>query len=131
MPRRSVKHRRLKKYGIGDMRERLTIHTRAVTAPGFDSVDFTETYDTGIDDWASVETPTVISGVASFNGINVPDGTTHIFIIRFDSSFTAENVIRWEGDAYKILRVTDPDKRQQYLELPARLLGDETLEVNT
>jgi SPP1 family predicted phage head-tail adaptor len=129
MPTRSVRRRRLKKYGIGDMRERITIHTRVITPPDFDGVSFTEEYDAGEEVWASVET--IFKGESLFNSVNVPDNATHRFIIRFDDTTTSENIIRWEGDAYEILSVTDPDKRQQYLELPAKLLGDETLEANT
>lgn len=128
MPRRQVRYRRLKKYSIGDMRNRITIHTRAITPPTYANASFTETYDVGIEDWASVETPQ--KGIAPFSGVNVPEGTTHIFVIRFDSSFSTENVIRWEGDAYKIIRSIDPDKRQQYLEFFTKLLGDETLAAN-
>jgi head-tail adaptor len=131
MPTRSVRRRRLKKYGIGDMRELITVHTRVITPPDFDSVSFTEEYDAGTEMWASVETPTVRNGVAYFDGVNVPDGTTHVFIVRFDDSITSENIIRWDGEAYKILFIRDPDKRLQYLELSTRLLGDETLDANT
>ena len=132
MARRKIKHRKLQKYSIGDMRHRITIHTRAITSGNYDDVSFTETYDAGTEDWASVETPTTISkGIAVFNGVNVPETTTHIFVIRFDSAITKENVIRWEGDAYKILKTNDPDKRQQYLECASRLLGDQTLAANT
>lgn len=131
MARRTIRHRKLQKYSIGDMRHRITIHTRVITPPDYSGVSFSQTYDSGIDDWASVETPTTISkGIARFNGVNVPTGTSHIFVIRFDSAITKEKVIRWEGDAYQILKTNDPDKRQQYLECAARLLGDETLAVN-
>lgn len=129
MAERSVRRRRLRKYSVGDMRERITIHTRTITPPDFNSAAFTETYDAGIEDWASVETPH--KGVSLFSGVNVPDNTTHIFITRFDATWTSENIIRWEGDAYKILSIIDPDKRQQYVEMYARLLGDETKAANT
>ena len=131
MPRRKVRYRKLQKYSIGDMRDRITIHTRAITPPTYANASFTETYDVGVEDWALVETPTTISkGIAVFNGVNVPTGTSHIFVVRFDSVWTKENVIRWEGDSYKILKTNDPDKRQQYLEFACRLLGDETLAAN-
>ena len=110
------------------MRERITVHTRDITPPTFDSVDFTETYNIGFDDWASVETP--VSGISSFSGVTIPDRTTHIFVIRFDDSITSENVIRWEGESYDIIRTTDPDKRNQYLELFCKVLGDKDLEAN-
>ena len=131
MPRRKVKYRKLQKYSIGDMRHRVTLHTRVITPPNYANAEFTETYDVGVEDWAFVETPTTVGkGIAVFNGVNVPPKTPHIFVIRFDSAITKENVIRWEGDSYKILKTNDPDKRQQYLELASQLLGDETLDAN-
>lgn len=132
MARRKISHRKLQKYSIGDMRHRITIHERAITPPTYADASFTETYDDGIEDWAFVGTPTVSSkGIVMFNGVNLPETATHIFVIRFDETFTTENIIRWEGDAYKILKTNDPDKRQQYLECASRLLGDETLDANT
>lgn len=129
MATRSVRRRRLKKYSIGDMRERITIHTRTVTPPDFNSASFTETYDAGTEDWASVETPN--RGVSTFSGVNVPDGTTHVFVVRFDAVWSSENIVRWEGDAYEIIDTMDPDKRQQYVELYCNLLGDQTKAANT
>jgi len=129
MSTRVLNRRRLKKYGIGDLRERITIHTRSITAPVFDSVDFTETYDVGTDYWASVET--LDKKKQLFGGVNIPDAATHTFIIRFDSDVTAENVINWEGEYYDILKTSDPDKRKMYLELFSKVKGDDSLEANT
>ena len=126
---RVTNRRRLKKYSVGDMRERITIHTRSITAPGFDDVSITETYDDGEKYWASVETLDKKKQV--FSGVNIPDSATHSFTIRFDSSITSENRVRWEGDFYQILKTSDPDKRQQYLELFSKLLGDVQEEANT
>lgn len=129
MARRFTRRRPLKKYGIGDMRHIITVHTRSLTPPAFDSASFLETYDDGVEHWASVETPK--DGVSLFSGVNVPEGVTDLFIIRYDSTITTENIVRWEGNAYKILGTTNPDRRNQYLELAVRLLGNETLETNT
>ena len=132
MPRRKTKYRDLIKYSIGDMRHRITIHARAITAPDYDSVDFSEAYDAGTEEWAFVATPMLQSSglLAVFDGVNVVNGTTHIFVVRFDSAYTFQNVIRWEGDAYEILKTVDPDKRQQYIQFQTKLMGDETLEAN-
>ena len=129
MPRRQTNRRRLKKYSIGDMRERITIHTRAITAPGYDGVSFSETWDDGTSYWASCET--LDKKRALFSSVNIPEGATDSFIVRYDSSITAENMIRWNGNAYEILRTSDPDGRKQYIELFSRLLGDQTLDANT
>lgn len=128
MPTRLTSRRRLKKYSIGDMRERITIHTRILTAPDFDSVDLSEQYDIGTETWATIET--LDKKRQLFGGVNIPEGATHSFIIRYNADITSENVIRWEGNAYDILRVADFDGRKMYLELFSKLLGDETLEAN-
>lgn len=128
MAYRFTNRRRLKKYSIGDLRERIYIHSRGITAPNFDGVDFFETYDSGVGHWAAVET--LDKKQALFGGVNIPEGATHSFVIRFDSNITSEYMIRWDGDTYEILKTSDPDKRKQYLELFSRLKGDQTLAAN-
>lgn len=132
MANRKVSHRRLKKYGTGDMRERITLHVRAITAPDFNSANFSETYDDGVSLWAFVKTlDFVASGQALFSGANLSDIPSHLFVIRYRDGVTKENVIRWNGSAYKILKNINPEERNQYWELYAVLLGDEALAVNT
>lgn len=126
---RVVNRRRLKKYSIGDMRERITIYTRSITAPSYDSVNITETYNDGVKYWASVET--LDKKKQMFAGINIPDSATHSFTIRYDDSITSENVIGYENEYYDILKTSDPDKRKQYTELFSRLKGDDSLAANT
>lgn len=129
MSNRVINRRRLKKYSIGDMRERITIHTRVVTPPSYDSVNITETYDAGVEYWASCET--LDKKKQMFAGVNIPESATHSFTIRYDSDITAENVINYEDEYYDILKTSDPDKRKQYTELFCRLKGDDTLAANT
>lgn len=128
MPNRIVNRRRLKKYGIGDLRDRITIHTRVITPPSFNSVNITETYDAGVKYWASIET--LDKKKQMFSGVNIPDAATHSFTIRYDASITAENVISFENEYYDILKTADPDKRKQYTELFSKLKGDDTLSAN-
>lgn len=132
MANRKVSHRRLKKYGTGDMRKRITLHVRDITAPVFNSASFSETYDTGVPLWAFVKTlDFVASGQNLFDGVNLSKPPSHLFVIRYRENVTTENVIRWQGSAYKILKNINPEERNQYWELYAVLLGDETLAVNT
>lgn len=129
MSSRQTRRRRLKKYCIGDLRYRITIHVRTITAPSYNNVGFTETYDTGVKRWASIET--IEKKISTFNGVNIPDSATHTFIIRYDSTITAENIISFDDDYYEILDIGNPDKRKQYLELYSKLKGDDTLEAST
>lgn len=125
---RVTNRRRRKKHTIGDQRERITIHVRTITAPGYDSVEVTETYDAGTEYWASIET--MDRKKSMFDGVNIPEGATHYFTIRYDENITAENIINFEGEYYEILKTDDPDKRKQYTELFVKLKGDETLAAN-
>lgn len=133
MSTRKTSKRRLKKYAVGDMRERVTIHVRSLTAPAFSSPsNFTETYDTGTRVWAFVANVSLVgSGRQEFDSINIILRSTHKMVIRYRGNITTENVIRWRGEAYKILKIIDPEERHQYLELYCNVLGDKTLEANT
>lgn len=131
MPIRAVSHRRLKKYGIGDMRERITLHVRSITAPEFNTASFSETYDAGVNLWASVNTMDfAASGQAIFDNVNLSEQPSHKLVIRYRENVTTENVIRWRDNAYKLLKIINPEERNLYLELFAVLLGDEDLAAN-
>lgn len=129
MPIRVTNRRRLKKYSIGDMRERILIHTRTLTPPSYGSVDITETYDAGTAYWASIET--LDKKKQLFDDVNIPNTATHDITIRYDASITAENIVSYDGEYYDILKTSDPDKRKQYTELYCRLKGDNSLASNT
>lgn len=128
MPTRISRRRRLKKYSIGDMRQRITIHSRVITPPVFDNTSITETYDDGIEYWATIET--LDKKIQVFDNVNIPPSATHFFVIRFDSTVNSERIVRWLGNSYEILKTSDPDGRRQYTELFSRLMGDETLDAN-
>lgn len=128
---RKVSRRRLKKYVIGDMRERIKIHTRFITAPVFDSAELKETYDTGNLRWAVAETLDYLSsGRQMFDEVNLNKAPSHKFTIRYDADITTENIINWQDEYYQIIKTINPDVRKQYLELFCRVKGSEGFEVN-
>ena len=89
MPRRKVKYRPLQKFSIGDMRDIIKVHVRSITTADYDGFGFSESYDNGVDEWARVTTPAAVSrsiGRNLFDDVNLPEGTTHIFTIRFNSN---------------------------------------------
>ena len=133
MPERKITKRPLKKYAIGDMRHRITLHTRNITPGNFDNPNFSETYDDGTDFWANVSTISLQAnqGVTYFSGVALPAGSSHVFVIRFASEITSENMVRWENRTYKVLAVNNPEERNQYSELFVQLLGDKDLAANT
>ena len=132
MSERRVKRRRLTKFAVGDMRERISLEERSIAPPTFGSQAFTEEY-TALDTvWASVETKDFAnSGQRFFNAVNDPALTpSHVFTIRWRDDITTETRVRWQDELYKLLLLTDPQERHQYLVLNAKLLGSDEKEVN-
>lgn len=138
MPRLSTTHRRKKQHALGDMRERITLHIRDITAPKFGTAKPTEAYDTGTKVWASVKTFDLIgAGQKLFDGVDPENQPSHLFVMRWReflddciTPITSEIRIRWRGDAYEIKKTINPEERNEYWELFAKLLGDQTKEAN-
>lgn len=132
MAKRNVKQRRLRKYSIGNLRDRITIHTRSIIPPGYNSAKFTEAYDAGTPVWAEISSiDTVNSGQNVFDGVQLNDGATDLIVIRYRSGITTQNRISFEGNYYEILATKDIERRHEYWELRCKLLGDNTLGANT
>lgn len=132
MATRRVQKRPYLHTPIGDRRELIRIHTRALTPPVFGSASFSESYDAGILTWAKVESVTLSGGGERlFDGVQMAGNPTHIFDIRYRPNITSENIIDYLFQYYQILRVIDPENRHVSLILYAVLKGDNTLEVNT
>lgn len=129
----SLKRRKLTKLSIGDMRDRITLHTREIQPVDYDSYDFEESYDAGTDIWASVSDFTLSNANRQlFNDVEMnAEGPTHTFGIRYRDWITSETMVRWRGETYDIIKVQDPEERHQYLLLYARLNGDTTKVANT
>jgi hypothetical protein len=138
MPRRKTTHRRRKKYSIGDFDKRIKLHKRVIQPPLFDVAAPTESYDTGTQIWASVNTfDLVASGEQIFDKVDLSESPSHKFVIRWreflndgKTKITSEVIIRWDENFYKILKIINPEGRNEYFELFAILLGAETKEVN-
>lgn len=138
MPRRKTIHRRSKKYAIGDLNNRITLHKRDITAPVFNSSAPTESYTTGTEVWASVNTLDFAnSDIEQFDKVNLSEAPSHKFVIRYReflkdglTAVTKETIVRWQNIAYKIISIRNPEWRNEYLELFSKLLGDQTKEVN-
>lgn len=138
MPRLTTTHRRKKKNAVGDRRERITLHIRAITPPAFGTAKPTEEYDVGTKTWASVKTFDLVgAGQKLFDGIDSDEQPSHLFNIRWreflddcETPITSEVVIRWRGDAYKIVKVINSEERKLEFDLFAALLGDQDQEAN-
>ena len=140
MSRLKTTHRRKKRYAIGDLNQRITLHKRELAPPVHDSAAATESYATGTTVWASVNTPEFVgTGLQIFDKVNIPEGKSpsHKFVIRWQkflndgmTPITTQTIIRWQGDAYKILATRNPENRNEYYELFSKLMGDETKGAN-
>jgi len=111
MQKKRVSHRGAR---IGDMRHRITIHTRDITSPAHGSIDFSETF-TGTNKWAAIKT---LQGVTVFDGVSQDANVTHEISIRYDSSVTSETFIQLDdGRRLKILDVMHYEERDDYMVL--------------
>jgi len=99
----------------GDLNKRITIHGRSITPPVFGSADFTETFATGVNRWAAINT---IAGKTVFDGVNQKDvALTHEIFIRYDSTVTAEAWILYNSRRFDIVAVEDLEERHQFQRL--------------
>jgi SPP1 family predicted phage head-tail adaptor len=114
------------------MRDRIELRRRAITPPVYNSTDITEEYETVCIEWAKVDTPTLASssGRDEFTDVNIGERASHIFTIRFNTEVTAQLIVTYRGENYRILKVIDPEERRMYQQLHCVLKGDEDKEAN-
>ena len=106
---------------VGDMRERVKLHIRAMQEPNFDETNFTESF-TGVKIvWANVRT---VSGKTFFTSVNVDVSLTHEIVIRYDEDVNAETWIEYNGRNLKIVDTEDLDERHEFLKLKCTDRGD-------
>lgn len=99
---------------IGDMRQRVYIHERAIARPAWGSIDFDETF-TGTARWAAIKT---LGGKRVFDGTGQDEVATHIVYIRFDSSVSSQTFVQvTDGRRFRILQVEDYDERHEFMAL--------------
>lgn len=124
---RDTKTRKLRKVSIGDMRECISIEKRTMTAPVFGSASFTESYLPIDEVWSKVETS---FNNRIFDGVALDELPSHKFTIRFRDDVTSETRIRYKDVLYRIVKTDNYEMRDEYLELYARIDGDDTKEAN-
>jgi hypothetical protein len=129
---RKVNRRRLKKIAIGDMREIITIWERNNQAPIGDDISILMPLTNPISEWAHISTVDTISGGQDrFDGVDLKEiGNSHVFTIRYNENYTAENIIEYANNLYEILKTNNSENRNEYLEFFVRIKGDEDLPVN-
>ena len=111
------------------MRDWITLYTRSITAPGYDSAALSEDYTVLVSMWSKHETLEL--DTAKFDDVQILSQPTDRFVIRFIPGLTSENILEWDGYYFKILSINDYEGRKEYLQLKCRSKGDKTLEANT
>jgi head-tail adaptor len=121
MSTRRVNKRKLTKFAVGDMRDRIEIFVRSVIAPGAGSASVTEEYVLLREIWSRLDH--LIPGKVIFDEVDTGGQPTHIFTIRFWLDITTQNRVKFDNDYYKIVKVVDPQGRKEYLRLYCKLMG--------
>lgn len=117
-----------RKICAGDLRDKIFIKTRSITAPINESVDFGLDFTNSLEVRAKIRT---IGGKEIFDGVNVIGVATHEISTRYIPSLTSENWIEdIKGQNYKILKVENLDERNEYLVLLCSVRGDKLIEAN-
>ena len=104
------------KICAGDLRNKISIQTRALggNRPGQNNPG--PTFTTIFQPWAGVETP---NGRSKFLGVNINEDTTHIFIVRFDSTISglevANNFVLFGTRRMRILSVKNMNEDNYFL----------------
>ena len=96
----------------GDMNARITIQSRAITAPSASGSDLIETFATTNTVWAAIKT---VQGVEIFDGSNVVAIATHYFYIRYISGLTAESWIQYNSKYYDIIDIQNLEERDEFM----------------
>lgn len=127
MASRVIQDRKLRKVSIGDMRDRVSLERRSRQAPVFGSASATMGYSQIAEVWAKVET--VYHGRV-FDGVSIENIPSHKFTIRYRDDITTETRIRYNDILYKIVKFDNFEMRNEYLELYARIDGDDEKEAS-
>lgn len=113
MPECKKIHKKKRQVCIGDMRDRINIQSRALTAPIGSGVDFTETFSNTNAIWCTINTS---SGEVIFDGTGIERDVTHKVYARYISGITGEDWILTENnERFDIIDVENLDNRDEYM----------------
>lgn len=127
MGKRITRRRPSKSPQVGDMRTRITIHSRKKKAPGIGSASHSEPHTLIDTVWSSHET---LRGDETFSGVDSNANPSDLFMIRYRDDVSVKNIIGLDDQNYKILSTDNSDKRNRFLFLPCELLGDSSKSSN-
>ncbi len=79
-----------------------------------------QTFDAGVSLWAKVEP---VAGVIYYGTKQTGENVTHRFTIRYRTDISAEHVIEYAGNRYRIQRVSDLNGAHRFTVMEAQELG--------
>lgn len=111
----------------GDLKSRIQIYNRSISAPLSINVDFQELFTQPITTFAMIETA---NGETIFDSTNIEKVVTHNFYIRAIKNLTSEGWILFKQKYYDILTVENLNEEDRFMLIKANLRGTEALAVN-
>ena len=117
-----------RKVCFGDLNRKIKLYIRTLTAPDDSGeVDYEQTFSGERTVWSSVQTS---SGKDIFDGTNMIGTASHFFYIKYISGLTSEDMVEWQSENYRILRLENLDENNEYMKLYCSLRGTTGNEVN-
>ena len=129
MPTRTRLNLKHRKVPVGDLRERVKLVSRGLKPPTANAPTGADaTFAKRRDVWASVSS---VLGTEFFDGHNVGREVTHVILIRYNDTTTAETWVELrDGTRLDILDVQDLERRHEYLRLTCAERGLKTKAAN-
>lgn len=131
MAERKASRRKLPKFPIGDMRDRIILLRRTTVPPQWGQPENTTTLVTIATVWAEVQTKMLASqgsGDKIYNGVDLQGKPAYYFTIRYRDDVDAfDTVIEWRDKYYQISSTESPEERNEYLTLVSLLKGADDL----
>lgn len=118
MSRSIPTQKRRRRVCIGDLRDRVVLHDRAIVEPEFGVADFTEKFTAKEEVWARVES---VQGKTFFDGVNSTGAAsgdialTHEITVRFDPTVGAETWVEFKGNRFDVVNAENLEERDEFL----------------
>jgi SPP1 family predicted phage head-tail adaptor len=111
------------KYCSSDLTKKIKIQERKQSnRAGEYNTNFT--YTTLFSPWAGIID---IKGFTTQDGVQINDGASKKFIVRYNSAITSELYLELNDNLYEILLVNNVEENNEWMELRTKLLGDKDL----
>lgn len=112
-----------------DLDKRIKIQTSSISASNSPSTRATVAFTTVATVWAMIKTTPITKFI---DGVNVANGVTNDFFIRYNSSINldVELWVEFDSKKFKITGVENIDKEKKFVRLRSIELGDKDIAAN-